>query len=118
MKNLETPGKTGRVGRYAYGHFDVNKTMIVFSVINYKLTYVVTKKNPLLLGVCSCCYVLFCHLIMCLSHAVHGFLTNQRCWSFHFIRRALLGHFSHFFLLNDFSPLDLGAWNRLPLPRT
>ena len=60
----------------AYGHFDVNKTMIVFSIINYKLTYVVSylgrAKIPFLLGVCLCCYVLFCHLILCLCHAVHG----------------------------------------------
>lgn len=42
------------------------------------------KKNPSLLGVCLCCYVLSCHLIMCLSHAVHGFLTNLHSWSFHF----------------------------------
>ena len=52
----------------AYGHFHVNKTMIVFPIINYKLTYAVTylgrAKIPFLLGVCLCCYVLYCHLIV------------------------------------------------------
>ena len=52
----------------AYGHFHVNKTMIVFPIINYKLTYTVTylgrAKIPFLLGVCLCCYVLYCHLIV------------------------------------------------------
>ena len=73
----------------AYGHnFDVNKTVIVFPIINYKLTYVANylghAKIPFLLDVCLCCHVLFCRLIMCLCHAVHGFLTNLHCWSFHF----------------------------------
>ena len=62
---------------WAYGHFDVNKAMIVFSIINYTPTYVITYlepgKIPFLLGVCLGGYVLFCHFIMCLSHAVHGF---------------------------------------------
>ena len=53
----------------AYGHFDVNKIMIVFPIMKKKLLqtdvcrYLFgTCKNSVLLGVCLC-YVLFCHLI-------------------------------------------------------
>ena len=44
---------------WAYGHFDVNKTMIVFSVINYKLTYVVTKTSILV----RCMFMLLCPVL-------------------------------------------------------
>ena len=76
----------------AYGHFDVNKTVIVFPIINYKLTYVVLylgrAKIPFLLDVCLCCYVLFCHLIVFVpccawifdqsTLLVFSLLSNQR----------------------------------------
>lgn len=61
-----------------------------------------------MLGVCLCCYVLFCHLMVCSCHTVHGFFDQSTCLVFSLLsnQRLLEGSCLIMFLVPCFG-MDL-----------